>query len=224
MFEFKTADDFKSQCGYDIDGVWMPRVTKIIGIKAKPALYHFYAEAANFKEANAQSAKSAEEGSLVHEIAEKILIGEEPEIPSAIAPAIEAFQKFLNERNLIVDAAHVERRAVNREHRYAGTIDALALIDGAFGVLDIKTSQAIYRDYNLQTSAYMDALVREPELRGLGTRWILRIDQVQYCAACETNTSFITGLKLRTMLSSPPLTYPAVILPTDFCRTKRLIL
>lgn len=184
MFESKTADDFKSQNGYDIDGVWMPRVTKIVGIKAKPALLYYYGEAANFKAASEQSAKSAEEGTLVHEVAEKMLIGESPEVPPIIAPAIAAFQKFLGEQNITVDASHVERRAINFAHKYAGTIDALALIDGKFGVLDIKTSQAIYRDYNLQTSAYMDALVREPDLRGLETRWILRIDQVQLCNLC----------------------------------------
>ena len=66
----------------------------------------------------------------------------------------------------------VERRIVNRDHRYAGTVDAIARIGGKLGVLDIKTSQSIYRDYNLQTSAYMDALKNEFE--DLSTRWILK--------------------------------------------------
>ncbi|MDE2021077.1 MAG: hypothetical protein KGJ13_12135, partial [Patescibacteria group bacterium] len=65
---------------------------------------------------------------------------------------------------------------------YAGTIDTLALVDGKFGVLDIKTSQAIYRDYNLQTAAYIEALL--DELPKLQTRWILRIDQVRTCLKC----------------------------------------
>jgi hypothetical protein len=58
----------------------------------------------------------------------------------------------------------------------------MALIDGRFGVLDIKTSQGIYRDYNLQTSAYMEAL--KDQFRTLQTRWILRIDQQEECLRC----------------------------------------
>ena len=56
------------------------------------------------------------------------------------------------------------------------------MIDGKFGVLDIKTSQAIYRDYNLQTAAYVEAL--KNQYQNLQTRWILRIDQVQVCNRC----------------------------------------
>jgi hypothetical protein len=184
MFDYQSPEQFKEECGYEINGSWFPRVTKIVSIKAKPALYHYYAEAANFAEAAAQTKKSAEEGSKIHESAEKILIGQKPAIDPLIAPAIQAFAEFLDQKNIQVDPAHVEKRLVNYEHRYAGTIDALALIDGKFGVLDIKTSQAIYRDYNLQTAAYMDALIRDPLLRGLQTRWILRIDQIKNCVHC----------------------------------------
>lgn len=181
---FSNPDDFKEKCGYTIDGVWYPRVTKIIGIKAKPALYFYYAAAKNYAEAQKQTEASAAEGTLVHEVAEKILIGENPEVPLSIAPSIKAFKEFLVKNNIQVDASHVEKRIFNPEHRYAGTIDALALIDGKFGVLDIKTSQDFYRDYNLQTSAYMDALIRDPIMSGLQTRWILRIDQVKNCLRC----------------------------------------
>ena len=58
----------------------------------------------------------------------------------------------------------------------------MALIDGKLGILDIKTSQAIYRDYNLQTSAYIAAL--HGSLNNLQTRWILRIDQTKICLKC----------------------------------------
>ena len=51
-------------------------------------------------------------------------------------------------------------------------------------MLDIKTSQAIYRDYCLQTSAYMDAL--KGEFPDLETRWILKIDQIQTCRKCAS--------------------------------------
>lgn len=185
---YSNLEHFKETAGYEIDGIWYPRVTKIVEIKAKPALYRYYAEALNFETANAQTKKSAEEGTLIHELAEKILIGESineleksPEAQIAM-PAINAFKNFLEEKNIQVDPEFVEKRIVNFDHRYAGTIDALALIDGKFGILDIKTSQAIYRDYNLQTSAYMEAL--QNEIPNLQTRWILRIDQIKTCNRC----------------------------------------
>ena len=89
-------------------------------------------------------------------------------------------RNFLRQNHIHVTPELVERRIVNRDHRYAGTVDAIARIGGKLGVLDIKTSQSIYRDYCLQTSAYMDALKNEFE--DLATRWILRIDQMQKCS------------------------------------------
>lgn len=183
---YTNPEQFKELNGYIIDDVWYPRVTKIVGIKAKPALYRFYAEAAL---ANADSGageaiakKSAAEGTQIHEAAEKIFIGESPLIEPNIAPAISAFREFIARTSIQVEPAYVEKRIVHYDHRYAGTIDVVALIGGKLGILDIKTSQAIYRDYNLQTAAYTEAL--RQELPDLQTRWILRIDQIQDCVKC----------------------------------------
>ncbi|MEK7193532.1 MAG: hypothetical protein AAB652_01965 [Patescibacteria group bacterium] len=185
MFDsYKDIGSFKESSGYIIDGVWYPRVTKIISIKAKPALLRFYGEAVNFRAAQNVTEKSAAEGTLVHEAAEAILLGKDPEVDLSIKPSIDAFRIFFEERNIQSAPEWVERRIFHTDHRYAGTIDALALIDGKFGVLDIKTSQGIYRDYNLQTAAYMEAL--KGDFRHLQTRWILRIDQIQRCMNCST--------------------------------------
>lgn len=182
MFDYANEEDFQKQCGYVIDGVWYPRVTKIVTIKSKPALYYYYGEAENFRAAQSATEQSAKEGTLLHQTVEAILLGQKPEIPSSISPAINAFLKFIENENIQVLPELVERRVVSYFHRYAGTVDALALIGGKFGVLDIKTSQAIYRDYNLQTAAYMDAL--KDAFQNLQTRWILRIDQNQTCRRC----------------------------------------
>ena len=183
MFDnYTSIENFKEVCGYTINDAWYPRVTKILSIKAKPALYRYYGEAASYKAAQAVTEKSAEEGTLVHEVSQAILLGKDPEVDPSIKPAIDAFKKFLSEKNIQTSPEYIERRIVHYDHRYAGTIDALALIDGQFGVMDIKTSQAIYRDYNLQTAAYMDSLKHEFNLQN---RWILRIDQIQYCNRCH---------------------------------------
>ena len=86
------------------------------------------------------------------------------------APSIIAFAEFIEKKNIQVDRDFVEHRLVNFEHRYAGTLDAIAMIDGKLGILDIKTSQEIYRDYNLQTSAYIAAMrdiVKKIETRSM---------------------------------------------------------
>jgi len=183
MFDsYKDIESFKEASGYTIDGVWYPRVTKIISIKSKPALLYFYAEAPNYRAGHAITQKSAEEGTLVHNIIEGLLLNKNPIIEESVRPSIEAFQKFWREKNIQVTPELIEKRVVSFDHRYAGTVDAIALIDGKLGVLDIKTSQSIYRDYNLQTAAYMDAL--KNSFQNLQTRWILRIDQVQTCSLC----------------------------------------
>jgi hypothetical protein len=180
--DYKDLTEFKEQCGYTIDDIWYPRVTKIVSIKSKPALYRYYGEAASYKAAQDITEQSAKEGTLIHEAVEGLLLHKNPEIPAEISPAVKSFVEFFDKNNIQVTPDLVERRIVNYDHRYAGTVDAVALIGGRLGVLDIKTSQAIYRDYCLQTSAYVDAL--KNQFPTLQTRWILRIDQIQICNKC----------------------------------------
>ncbi|MBU2101331.1 hypothetical protein KKH05_01260 [Patescibacteria group bacterium] len=182
MWNNLSLSKFKSANGYEINGIWFPRVTSVLNIKAKPALYRYYAELDSYQQAESIMSKSADEGTRVHEAVEAIMVGDSPAIDEDIKPSVDAFRKFLETRNIQVDADWVERRVVNHNDRYAGTLDAMALIDGKFGVVDIKTSQGIYRDYNLQTAAYYPPLLEQ--FRNLQTRWILRIDQDQKCMIC----------------------------------------
>jgi len=181
---FRDVEHFKGASGYEIENFgWVPRVTSIVGIKAKPALYKFYADLSSFDEGEAIKEKSASEGTLIHETVEKFLTeGKDPEVSPEILPAYKAFREFYEKNKIQVTPEYVERRVVHYDHRFAGTVDAMALIGGKFGVMDIKTSLAIYRDYNLQTAAYMAAL--EKDFPTLQTRWILRIDQHRVCPKC----------------------------------------
>lgn len=192
---YRTREDFKSACGYEVDGFWYPRVTSIVAMKAKPGLYKFYAEQESFEAGEAIKAKSAEEGVLIHETVEAILRGEQPVIPANIHPAISAFYKFLESNK--VRAIKIEERLVSRRHRYSGTLDVVAEVNGKIGVLDIKTSYSIYRDYGIQTAAYVEAL-RENEFHPFLTRWILRLDQYQRCGLCAATLRTKGGnLKIR---------------------------
>lgn len=182
--------EFKAANGYEVNGIWYPRVTRILEVKAKPALDSFLREMGNFGAAEVVKQKSAEEGSLVHAAVEKIVIGEEAAIPDTIRASIDAFQVFHAQRKVTFLPEYIERTIWSPRYRYAGTVDALAVVDGRFGVLDIKTSTGFYPEYNLQTAAYASAL-QEFEVRRalelpkeIATRWILRIDQRKTCRRC----------------------------------------
>ncbi|PIR41795.1 MAG: hypothetical protein COV30_02025, partial [Candidatus Yanofskybacteria bacterium CG10_big_fil_rev_8_21_14_0_10_37_15] len=185
---YPNLENFKSDNGYDIDGIWYPRVTSIVSIKAKPALYMFYAALPNYETGEAIKTKSAEEGTLLHDTVEAILKNESVAIPEQIKPAISAFMDFYKKNELI--AHRLEERVVSKKHHFAGTMDVLAELNGVLGVLDIKTSVAIYRDYGMQTSAYIAALKEDATLPVFPagqtnlTRWILRLDQSKHCLKC----------------------------------------
>jgi len=175
---FSNVENFMSANGYEIDGIWYPRVTSIISIKSKPALYKYYADLPNFAAGEAIKNKSAEEGTLLHETVEAVLKGETPQIPDSIQPAVAAFFDFRKQNEIIPH--RIETRIVSKKHHYAGTLDCLAELNGHLGVVDIKTSYAIYRDYGIQTSAYVEALKEDPSMPPL-KRWILRLDQSRFC-------------------------------------------
>ena len=178
---YSNIENFKNANGYTVDDIWYPRVTSILDIKAKPALYKYYASLPDFETGEAIKIKSAEEGTLVHETVEAILKKEPVVIPDAIKPAISAFMDFYGRNEFI--AHKTEERLISKKHRYAGTMDVLAELNGKLGVLDIKTSMAIYRDYSIQTSAYVEALKEDQAMPPL-TSWILRIDQARHCLKC----------------------------------------
>ena len=134
------GNDFKEKNGYEVNGVWLPRVTRILEVKSKPALQAFFQEMGSFEAAEAVKEKSAVHGTMVHETVQKAVTGEPVDIPEEIRPAVEAFLVFNKERNIHFHPEYIERQVWSARHRYAGTVDALATIDGKFGVLDIKTS------------------------------------------------------------------------------------
>ena len=198
FMRYKDIDEFKKVNGYEMDslsrgdnGAWYPRVTKILDIKAKPALDVFFKEMGDYECAEAVKNKSAAEGTLMHEAIQGLFVGEPQKILKEVAPGVEAFQRFNEARGIEFHPEFVERRVWSSRHRYAGTIDALAWVDGKFGVLDIKTSTGFYPEYNLQTAAYVSAL-QEFEIkrslalpREIETRWILRVDQHKVCGGCN---------------------------------------
>src|SRR3989344_1772815 len=100
MAWYRDAEHFKGVSGHEVEGVWYPRVTKILDIKSKPALDYFFKEMESYAAAESVKNKSAEEGSLVHAVVQKIAVGESTDVPKEIAPAVSSFEELKDERDI----------------------------------------------------------------------------------------------------------------------------
>src|SRR3989338_6306340 len=98
-----SESDFRTAHGYVVNDLWYPRVTSIVSIKSKPALYRFYGELGSFAEGEAIKQRSADEGTLIHDTLEKILTGKEVDIDPLIEPSVEAAVKFIRDKNIQID-------------------------------------------------------------------------------------------------------------------------
>ena len=176
-----TVNYFKGKSGYEINGIWYPRVTSICSIIAKPGLEIWLANQRSYAAMQAKRKKIVGWGRLVHEIIEQILLGRMPRVNPDVRPSIDAFLDWFKKHK--VDIFGIEKRVTSNKHLYSGTLDVLSKIDGKFGILDLKTSKEIWDDYFIQIAAYFQAFNERAEEKAK-TYWILRIDQYQECRLC----------------------------------------
>jgi len=164
---------FKHKYGYEVEGMWMPRVTAITSLISRP----FFAG----------SYRSADWGNAVHSAVEKILKEESYDAEKKIEPTLNAFAQWRKEYALRIGnpAADIECRVYDFENGYAGTIDMVAEVRGQRGIVDLKTGNSIRDEHSLQTAAYLNAYNKgAPRKLQAETRWILRIDQYEECKGC----------------------------------------
>ncbi|MCD6410403.1 hypothetical protein J7K92_00440 [bacterium] len=187
MNNWLSLEEFKRKYGHMVGDLWVPRVTAITEIVAKPGLLRYYAAQENFAAAQRKLRNSANWGTLTHQTIEEILKGKKPEIHPKILPSIEAFLEWKSQHQIIVldPERDIEKFVFHPEQLYAGRMDALVEIDGVLGILDIKTGTGIWEEYFLQTAAYLEAYNNiVPEKEKAKTRWIVRVDQYQECSIC----------------------------------------
>lgn len=189
---------------YTIDDKIIYGVTSIVGVLDKPALiYWAVGKAIEFlqralkpgmiidevnlpsllegaKTAHRKHLKDAGDiGTAVHEYLEKYLkagINKEklPELPvnKNIRAGVKAVIDWAKENNVKFLAS--ERKIYSKKYGYAGTLDALAEVNGKLAIVDFKTSNGIYDDMFLQTAAYARA-IEEEDGKKIEECWILRI-------------------------------------------------
>ena len=76
--------------------------------------------------------------------------------PYEVKTPMENFHKWVESRE--VEWIASEKKVYSKFWNYAGTIDALAKINGELYVIDFKTSAKIYKEYYLQVYGYAQAI------------------------------------------------------------------
>lgn len=119
-------------------------------------------DAAMFKAMNAHkhiTREAADIGSSVHNFIEKYLAGEGGQMPASLQgrSACTAFLKWY-EDHPNVKILESEMKVYHPELKYAGTVDAVAEIDGDLYVIDFKTSSKVYPEHHIQCAAYAKAI------------------------------------------------------------------
>jgi hypothetical protein len=100
--------------------------------------------------------RAADIGSYVHAAAEAYVLGKPfPPWPPVVKPRMDAFVRFLGEYRPAFEAT--EASVYNRTEHYAGTLDAIATIEGRRLLFDHKTGKAVYPEVSLQLAAYRHA-------------------------------------------------------------------
>lgn len=167
---------------YKLDGRWVPGVTTIIAVVDKPAIPKWAAgQVAEYVADNPDAVESlrdmgrmpmvhalknipwakrdtaAVRGTEVHAIAERVVGGEEVDVPEALAGYVESAIDFMVDyaiRPVLVEAVVGSRR-----HQYAGKLDLIADSDrGPRAIYDYKTTRSgIYGATAWQNAAYVYA-------------------------------------------------------------------
>lgn len=115
-----------------------------------------------FKDGAKQAAEAADYGKQAHSIIESILKAAPEEgqsniwlledKPEPVAKAVESFSRWQDRTKFQLIKA--ESQVFSKKFGYAGTADAIGIVDGVVTLLDWKTSKGIYPEYKLQTVAY----------------------------------------------------------------------
>ena len=161
---------------YKVEGVKVPSVTRVVDGCFPKDLTH-WALSIGQEEYDKVISEALEIGNDTHQwIEDYINYGHactEPE--DYISKSVNAFLDWTTEYN--PEWVDAERKVYCDKYKYAGTVDAVAKINGRIVVIDFKTSKKIYKPYHLQVTAYAQAIKRMDGLRRWPLGMILRLDK-----------------------------------------------
>lgn len=153
---------------------FVPSVTWICGSYPKGKQFWHWLADKGWDEAEAIKSAAGDKGSKVHQAIVNLLNGNEvvmedkylnntTEQPEELTleeyECIMSFSKWYEETKPVI--LNKEFVVWNDEFNYAGTVDLLCRINGEIWLIDLKTSQNIWPEYELQVSAYKHALLED---------------------------------------------------------------
>ncbi len=151
--------------------LYVPSVTWIAGHYPKGIQFYKWLADHGWDEAQAIKQAAGDKGSKVHDAISAILRGEEVRIDSKFInrstgeeeeltlEECEAILSFVNWRNEVKpESLAWDITVFSERYGYAGTIDYVCKIDGVPYIVDFKTSSQVWPEYELQVSAYSQAL------------------------------------------------------------------
>lgn len=154
-----------------LENEFVPSVTWIASYYPKGIAFYKWLADKGWDEAESLKASAGNKGSKIHQAIEKLLNGEEIRMESKFlnkesnieeeltAEEYEAIMSFVDWYNEVKpEIISAEQVVFNDEYGYAGTIDLICKIDGQLYIVDFKTGQSIWAEYELQLSAYKNAV------------------------------------------------------------------
>jgi hypothetical protein len=161
---------------YKVDGVKVPSVTRVVD-GCFPKNLTDWALLVGKEEYDNVINEAIEIGNDTHKwVEDYITYGHVCSNPADhISHPVNAFLKW-NDR-FKPSWNDAERKIYCDKYKYAGTVDAVAKINGRVCVIDFKTSKKIYKPYHLQVTAYAQAIKRIDGLRQWPLGIILRLDK-----------------------------------------------
>lgn len=145
------------------EGVYYPSVTTVLAYMPKAKFFEGWLKDVGHN-ADLIMKKAATEGTQVHDAVEDLIAGKEItwlddfgnakynlKVWQMILKAAEFFKKYKPE------IIACEEFTFSDKHKYAGTADLIAKIDGETWLIDVKTSNNLNRTYHLQLAAYAKA-------------------------------------------------------------------
>jgi hypothetical protein len=172
--------------GYKLDGRKIMGVTTAIDVLDKPALRDWYARSAAERAVNEwdriaelpiserleyirwgardKVQAASLRGTEIHGLGEKIVHGEDVDVPPEHVGPVTAYAKFLDTWGIEPIAS--ETPLAHTEHGYGGTADLWCKIgarDNALALVDVKTGKGVYDETALQLAAYRFSNLMQPE-------------------------------------------------------------
>lgn len=162
------------------EGVFYPSVTTILQYMPKNKFFDNWLKDVGHN-ADLILRKAGKEGTQVHEAAEQLVLGNEvtwmddygnAKYSQVVWEMILRFYDFWTTHK--PELISTEQFVWSDKHKYAGTADLVVKMDGEVWLLDLKTSNALHRAYDLQLAAYAKGMeeVRNQKIERTGIIWL----------------------------------------------------